>query len=417
MHTFAERSTTAQQTTSTKSTTPRRTHFGRRLGVNQTLQLQHTLTNQSALRGVNYQVHLSDPADEKQATDHRLTSIVSAGVQDAVTSTGQPLESSTRSFMEQRFGHDFSRVKVHTDTKAIESSAELNARAYTVGSDIVFGEGEYAPGTRNGRSLIAHELAHVVQQQESTLSALSMVDANDPSEQEAEAASSAIMNGRTVPFLQPGLARIARQEDTTGRPSALAAEGRAYPRVKVWINSFIPHEKVNGPPGYECFSGDNRSFSNDIHASSRTHQEIEVQPDLTPTINWKHIGTTHEIDCETGRVLKSDTASTDELTNGPIRAGRTSADVLISFSGAASNPLVFGAPAIDFRALFRLNLLTRQCDLEIEHDGFPAYEAYVTANSGAGVTVYTYDPIAAGEGINALFPPMDKSGSARNISF
>ena len=137
---------------------------------------------------------------------------------------------------------------------------------------------------------------------------------------------------------------------------------------------------------------------------------------MTPTINWKHIGTTHEVDCETGKLLGSDTASTDEVTNGPIRGGRTSADLLISFSGAASNPLVFGAPAIDFHAFFRINLLTRRCDLEIEHDGFPAYEAYVTADGGAGVAVYTYDPIAAGEGISALFPPMDESGNVRNIS-
>lgn len=117
------------------------------------------------------------------------------------------------------------------------------------------------------------------------------------------------------------------------------------------------------------------------------------------------------------KVLKSGTASKDEVTNGPISGGRTSADALISFSGAAGNPLVFGAPAIDFKALFRINLLTRQCDLEIEHDGFPAYEAYVTANGGAGVKVYRYNPIAAGEGLSALFPPMDKSGNVRGSSF
>lgn len=416
MRTFAQKPNATQQTTSAKSTKPGRAHFGQHREVNSILHLQRTIGNQ-AVQPILFRDRLFESSDINQATDHSLPSLVSTHVHEAITSTSQPLDSSTREFMEQSFGHDFSHVKVHTDTKAVESSREADARAYTIGSDVVFGEGEYAPGTRSGRSLIAHELAHVVQQQQTNSSTLELVKATDPSEQEATAASSAIMSGNAVPSLQAKPAQIARQEDITESPATPLSGNSIYPNVKVWINSFIPHDKVKGPPGSECFAGDNRSFSNAIHASSRTHQEIEVRPDLTPTINWKHIGTSHEVDCATGRVLRSDTASTDEVTNGPISGSRTSADVLISFSGAASNPLVFGAPAIDFHAFFRINLLTRQCDLEIEHDGFPAYEAYVTADGGAGVTVYTYDPTAAGEGISALFPPMDKSGDVHNISF
>lgn len=66
--------------------------------------------------------------------------------------------------METRFGQDFSRVRVHADAKAGESSRAINALAYTVGRDVVFGEGQYAPQTTSGRQLLAHELAHVVQQ-------------------------------------------------------------------------------------------------------------------------------------------------------------------------------------------------------------------------------------------------------------
>ena len=66
--------------------------------------------------------------------------------------------------MEPRFGRDFSRVRVHADTRAADSARAVAARAYTVGSDVVFGPGEYAPATTAGRHLIAHELAHVVQQ-------------------------------------------------------------------------------------------------------------------------------------------------------------------------------------------------------------------------------------------------------------
>jgi hypothetical protein len=85
-------------------------------------------------------------------------------VRDVARSTGQPLDAGTRAFMEARFGHNFSRVQVHSDTRAAESADAAKARAYTVGNDIVFGRGEYAPGTAKGRRLMAHELTHVVQQ-------------------------------------------------------------------------------------------------------------------------------------------------------------------------------------------------------------------------------------------------------------
>lgn len=85
-------------------------------------------------------------------------------VHDVLASAGRPLDAATRSTMEARFGHDFGRVRVHTDARAAESARAVDARAYTAGSSIVFGEREYAPGTGSGRWLLAHELAHVVQQ-------------------------------------------------------------------------------------------------------------------------------------------------------------------------------------------------------------------------------------------------------------
>ena len=78
---------------------------------------------------------------------------------------GQPLPESTRAFFEPRLGHDFSQVRVHSDAKAAESAREVNAKAYTVGRDIMFGAGQYAPENSTGQKLIAHELTHVVQQQ------------------------------------------------------------------------------------------------------------------------------------------------------------------------------------------------------------------------------------------------------------
>jgi hypothetical protein len=78
--------------------------------------------------------------------------------------SGAPLDTGTRTQMETRFGHDFSQVRVHTDDKAAASARDVNARAYTVGSDIVFGKGQYHPSATSSQRLIAHELAHVVQQ-------------------------------------------------------------------------------------------------------------------------------------------------------------------------------------------------------------------------------------------------------------
>ncbi len=85
-------------------------------------------------------------------------------VDDALAAPGQPLDSGTRDFMEPRFGHDFSHVRVHSGTTAARSAQEVDARAYTVGHHIVLGAGQPATGTSEGRRLLAHELTHVVQQ-------------------------------------------------------------------------------------------------------------------------------------------------------------------------------------------------------------------------------------------------------------
>ena len=94
---------------------------------------------------------------------HRFAGNVPPIVNDVLRSAGRPLDSSTRVFMEDRFGHDFSKVRVHSDPVAANSASAVNAQAYTVGSQIVFGEGRYNAGAE-GQHLLAHELAHVVQQ-------------------------------------------------------------------------------------------------------------------------------------------------------------------------------------------------------------------------------------------------------------
>lgn len=88
-------------------------------------------------------------------------------VQQTLTrSGGQPMDASTRQFMEHRFGQDFSQVRIHTDARAALSAAAIQARAYTSGRHIVFGQGQYQPSSEQGKRLLAHELVHVGQQRE-----------------------------------------------------------------------------------------------------------------------------------------------------------------------------------------------------------------------------------------------------------
>ena len=83
---------------------------------------------------------------------------------NALRGGGQPLPESVRAFYEPRFGQDFSQVRVHTDAKAAEAAQKLDAQAFTVDGEIIFGAGQYSPGNDTGKKLFAHELTHVVQQ-------------------------------------------------------------------------------------------------------------------------------------------------------------------------------------------------------------------------------------------------------------
>ncbi len=90
-------------------------------------------------------------------------------VHDVLRSPGRALDAGVRAFMEPRFGHDFGSVRVHTGEAAARSARSVSALAYTAGEHVVFNEGQYQPETEAGRRLLAHELAHVIQQSSSTM--------------------------------------------------------------------------------------------------------------------------------------------------------------------------------------------------------------------------------------------------------
>lgn len=142
---------------------------------------------------------------------------LSSIVGEALGSNARPLDAETLEFMESSFGHDFSEVRIYSDRKASESATELQAKAYTIGNDIVFGDGNFAPHTLSGKRLLAHELSHVIQQAKSNfvpLSELPISRASERAEIEAAAVAQQVQSGHSVtaPQSLTGMV-IAREEE------------------------------------------------------------------------------------------------------------------------------------------------------------------------------------------------------------
>lgn len=164
----------------------------------------------------------------QRATNSTILENMPTAVNTELRSPGQPLDVEMRALMEPRFGHDFSKVRVHTDDKASASAKSINARAYTLGNQIVFGSGEYAPATIAGQRLIAHELVHTIQQHNSWQSKddAQITDPTDNLEREAEIAASTVMEGLPINIAvsaPPVLARRGAGPTTKGTASSQAA--------------------------------------------------------------------------------------------------------------------------------------------------------------------------------------------------
>ncbi|MGA2395342.1 MAG: DUF4157 domain-containing protein [Candidatus Lustribacter sp.] len=137
----------------------------------------------------------------------------------AARDSGQPLDTAIQARMSAHFGHDFSDVRVHVGESAAVAADALHAQAFTVGSDIVFGGGAYAPSSNAGLRVLAHELAHVVQQRGTAghvASDARVSEPDDPSERDAERAADDVMAGRSAnvsaPAGEPAVARFVTVE-------------------------------------------------------------------------------------------------------------------------------------------------------------------------------------------------------------
>ena len=157
---------------------------------------------------------------------------------------GQPLDASANARMSTAFGHDFSNVRVHTDSHAAGLSNQLNARAFTIGSDIAFGAGEYKPGTMIGDALLAHELAHVVQQgggAPPTAQSKGEVSSDESLEEEADVAAVGAVSSLWF-GTRGAISNIGRQASPKLRSGLqLQRCGNRYPEVNV---SGLPEGRI-----------------------------------------------------------------------------------------------------------------------------------------------------------------------------
>ncbi|MCK4791236.1 MAG: DUF4157 domain-containing protein [Desulfobacteraceae bacterium] len=195
---------------------------------------------------------------QRRATNQAEPATVPPIVHEVLRSSGQPLDVTTRAFMEPRFGHDFSQVRVHTDARAARSAKAVNALAYTVGNDIVFDKGQYSPDTNEGNRILAHELSHVLQQktyQEPLQTKLSISESANAAERQADDTADAVVFGiRKVPnSFAPagpsiqrvcGVAAIGTRTECDDQ-DPIFVTGHPFFKFNVSCNDFAPGEEAN----------------------------------------------------------------------------------------------------------------------------------------------------------------------------
>jgi hypothetical protein len=197
--------------------------------------------------------------------------------------------------------------------------------------------------------------------------------------------------------------------------------------LRIWINAFIPADisgvtrgvpqnpgktMIDGPPGYGCFLTDQRGFSGDPGASARIHAGGSINSSLKFT-SERSVGTTHQVDCESGRKRDEAVASTESISishQSPLEHL-----LQIKISAAVSNPLTPpGSPDIDFNTDIRINYAMGKIKLAGMVEPFPAFEAYVI-HEGRTFTLFQRPPDPGASPL-WLYGPPNKSVSG-NITY
>lgn len=180
-----------------------------------------------------------------------------ASVDRVLARSGSPLDAGLRQDMEQRFSHDFSRVRVHSGPAAEQSAREVNADAYTVGPNIVFGAGRFAPATREGRRLIAHELTHVVQQtgSDGVRGGQSDDKSDPPPDVSLSAANSGVVQRQPAAKTEADYKKLVKQ----GKWCRDSEEsGKLHPGLQCYRE--IPPSRDYPPGNQVCFSQETGKF-------------------------------------------------------------------------------------------------------------------------------------------------------------
>jgi hypothetical protein len=210
------------------------------------------------------------------------------GIQQVLRSGGQSLDAQARGEMETALGADFSDVRVHTGADAQSSARSLAANAYTMGNDVVFGAGQYSPGTESGRETLAHELTHVVQQRSGPVegtnlgSGVAVSDPGDRFEREAAAVAQEVVHGsgQPAPLAERGSSQgapVAQRDDAPADGAAPPPPATAAPLANLQINADeLPVGGATAPP-----------------APSPAGGQPDPQPGATPIayqLTWNYLG-------------------------------------------------------------------------------------------------------------------------------
>jgi hypothetical protein len=221
------------------------------------------------------------PAASSSAPKTSLPSHASPAVKAGTESGGQRLDKHTSAEMSAKFGHDFSQVRIHTDHRAGDAAEAMGANAYALGGDIVFGAGQYNPGSRETDRLLAHELTHVVQQAQFGPGDWGRTSGrSDASEREADSLASQTMRGQSVNVQAAPQAAVARDENDAqsswlgnvfgGGSGGGAASAGPSAAQSSWVNNVFGND-AGGDAGGAAASGPSAaqsSWVNDVFGGS-----------------------------------------------------------------------------------------------------------------------------------------------------
>lgn len=300
-------------------------------------------------------------------------------VDDVLRSSGQPLDAETRAFMEPRFGHDFSRVRVHADARAAASAQAVNAMAYTVGANIVFDSGQYATGTEAGRQLLAHELTHVVQQGNVPLTPQARLVVGEPRdqfEQEADRVSEAVMKGSELQQRIAGIAGVGEMDDDEAAISQdLNVDSTTRPSRTTRPRAITPGKALSVQRAASF------QLPGDVHPVNNAATQIANGGFAGQT--WMTLNGTKLVDEASARAAIKDPSTTAQATLGSAECWLTSVDNNV---GSVDETVLTNGPwnKVTAKANLGARLGLSQCsgadDATLTANGRPSDADVATAN-------------------------------------